>query len=68
MQQQHYVDAEQKFETCIEQAPDFDQAYLNLARLYLIQNQKEKARTVLQSLLQKQPNHQMARQMLQVLY
>ena len=57
-----------KFKTCIQQAPDFDQAYLNLARLYLVLNDKEKARAVLQALLQKQPQHKMAQQMLQMLY
>jgi len=31
-------------------------------------NEKEKARTDLQALLQKQPQHKMAQQMLQMLY
>jgi FimV-like protein len=68
VQQQRYPEAEEKFRTCILQAPNFDQAYLNLARLYLVLNDKEKARTVLQDLLQKQPQHKMAQQMLQLLY
>ena len=68
VQEQRYADAEEKFDACIELAPDFDQAYLNLARLYLIQGQKEKARSILQSLLNRQPQHQMAQQMLQMLY
>ena len=68
VQAKSYPEAEEKFKTCIENAPDFDQAYLNLARLYLVLNNKEKARTVLRALLQKQPQHQMAQQMLQMLY
>jgi Flp pilus assembly protein TadD/peroxiredoxin len=68
VQNQRYPEAEEKFKTCIHRVPDFDQAYLNLARLYLVLNEKEKARSVLQSLLQQQPQHQMAQQMLQMLY
>ncbi len=68
VQQQRYPEAEEKFKTCIQAAPDFDQGYLNLARLYLVLKDKEKARSVLQALLQKQPQHKMAQQMLQLLY
>jgi FimV-like protein len=68
VQQQRYPEAEEKLKACILEAPNFDQAYLNLARLYLVLNDKEKARAVLQSLLQKQPQHKMAQQMLQLLY
>jgi tetratricopeptide (TPR) repeat protein len=68
VQQQRYPEAEEKFKACVQQAPDFDQGYLNLARLYLVLKDKEKARAVLQSLLQKQPQHKMAQQMLQLLY
>lgn len=67
VQNQRYPEAEEKFRTCIREAPDFDQAYLNLARLYLLLNEKEKARSVLQALLQRQPQHKMAQQMLQML-
>jgi len=63
-----YPEAEEKFKTCIQQAPNFDQAYLNLARLYLVQNDKENARAILQALLDKQPQHKIAQQMLQMLY
>ena len=52
----------------IAAAAAFDQAYLNLARLYVVLNDKEKARSVLEALLQKQPQHKMAQQMLQLLY
>jgi Flp pilus assembly protein TadD/peroxiredoxin len=68
VQQQRYPEAEEKFKACIVAAPDFDQGYLNLARLYLVLKDKEKARAVLQALLQKQPQHKMAQQMLQLLY
>ena len=68
VQNQRYPEAEEKFKTCIHEAPNFDQAYLNLARLYILLNEKEKARSVLQALLQQQPQHQMAQQMLQMLY
>ena len=47
--------------------PNFDQAYLNLAQLYAIANEKEKARAVLQSLLHLQPQHKLAQQALEML-
>lgn len=68
VQKNQYVDAQQQFEACVQAAPDFDQGYLNLARVDILLNQKEKARTVLQDLLKKQPQHQMAQKMLQMLY
>jgi Flp pilus assembly protein TadD len=68
VQQQRYPEAEEEFNTCIQKVPAFDQAYLNLARLHMTRNDKQKAREVLQALLQQQPGHQMARQMLQLLY
>jgi tetratricopeptide (TPR) repeat protein len=68
VQQRRYPEAEEKFRTSVREAPDFDQAYLNLARLYVVLNDKGKARAVLQALLQKQPQHRMAQQMLQLLY
>jgi tetratricopeptide (TPR) repeat protein len=68
VQQQRYPEAEEKFKACIQAGPDFDQGYLNLARLYLVLKDQEKARAILQALLQKQPQHKMAQQMLQLLY
>ncbi len=68
VQQQRYPEAESTFQACIAGAPAFDQAYLNLARLYAVLNDKPKAREVLQKLLQLQPQHTMAQQMLRLLY
>jgi Flp pilus assembly protein TadD/peroxiredoxin len=68
VQEKRYPEAEEKFKTCIQAVPNFDQAYLNLARLYVILNDKEKARAVLQSLLRQQPQHKLAQQALEMLY
>jgi len=43
------------FEECIRTVPGFDQAYLNLAEVYAIESQPEKARTVLLALLKQHP-------------
>jgi Flp pilus assembly protein TadD len=48
-------------------APNFDQAYLNLARLYVVLKDKEKAREVLLGLLRQQPEHKLAQQALEML-
>ena len=68
IQQKRYREAEANFKACIEAVPAFDQSYLNLARLYVVLNDKEKARGTLEDLLQIQPQHKMAKQMLQLLY
>ena len=47
--------------------PEFDQSYLNLARLYAMRNDKEKAKEVLLDLLRVQPQNQNARQALEML-
>jgi len=60
-------DAEERFKACIRVAPDFDQPYLNLARLYVLLEEKQKAREVLMALLQKQPQHKVAQQELEML-
>jgi len=67
VREERYPEAEEEFTTCIRVAPNFDQAYLNLARLYVILKEKEKARVVLQTLLQQQPQHKMAQQALEML-
>jgi Flp pilus assembly protein TadD/peroxiredoxin len=68
VQAQRYADAEQQFKTSIQVAPNFDQAYLNLARLYVLMNDKQKAREVLLALLRQQPQHKMAQQALEMLH
>ena len=67
VREERYPEAEEKFTTCIRVAPNFDQAYLNLARLYVFLKEKDKARGVLQALLQQQPQHKMAQQALEML-
>jgi Flp pilus assembly protein TadD len=63
----NYPEAEEQFKTCIRLAPNFDQSYLNLARLYAMQNDKEKAREALIELLRVQPQHKGAQQALEML-
>ncbi|HTR64393.1 MAG TPA: FG-GAP-like repeat-containing protein [Terriglobales bacterium] len=60
-------DAVASFEECIRVAPEFDQSYLNLARVYALENQAEKARTVLLELLKRHPGHPQGQSMLQQL-
>ena len=67
VRQGQYPEAQQKFETCIQVAPGFDQAYLNLAKLYVVLNDKAKAREVLQALLRQQPGHKLAQRALEML-
>jgi len=67
VREERYPEAEGKFKACIRVAPNFDQAYLNLARLYVLLKEKEKAREVLQALLQQQPQHKLAQQALEML-
>jgi tetratricopeptide (TPR) repeat protein/peroxiredoxin len=55
------------FEECMRVAPAFDQAYLNRARVYVLENQPEKARTLLMELLKQHPDHAPARRMLEQL-
>jgi Flp pilus assembly protein TadD len=41
-------------------APAYDQAYLNLARVYAIEGNRDKAKTLLEQLLQQHPGHPQA--------
>ena len=55
------------FEQCIRVAPAFDQSYLNLARVYALEGAPEKARAVLQKLLEQHPDHAQAQKALEQL-
>jgi Flp pilus assembly protein TadD len=55
------------FRECIRISPGFDQPYLNLARLYAAKAEREEARQVLQQLLDRHPEHQVARETLEQL-
>ncbi len=55
------------FEQCIRVAPTFDQSYLNLARVYAIEDKPDKARAVLLELLKQHPGDEQAQQMMQQL-
>ena len=56
--------AVRSFEQCIRVAPSFDQSYLNLARILVIEGEKERARAVLRELLKQHPGHLQAQQAL----
>ena len=62
-----YTQAEEKFRTGIRLSPAFDQSYLNLARLYALENDRERARQVLNQLLTLQPENANARKTLEQL-
>ena len=64
---QDYAKAEEQFKSGIQVAPEFDQSYLNLARLYLLRNDKEKAKAALLDLLRLQPQNLGAKQALEML-
>jgi Flp pilus assembly protein TadD len=55
------------FEESIRVAPDFDQPYLNLARVHAIEGNPERARAVLRELLKHHPDHTQAKKMLEEL-
>ena len=67
MRGQEYAQAEQQFRTCIRVAPAFDDSYLNLARLYVVEGDREKARAVLNDLLRLRPESAAGKQGLQAL-
>jgi tetratricopeptide (TPR) repeat protein/peroxiredoxin len=64
---QQYAQAEDQFKTGIRVAPSFDQSYLNLARLYAMQDDKQRAKTILLELLRVQPDNNNAKQALEML-
>ena len=67
VRQQDFSRAEEQFRSGIRVAPNFDQSYLNLARLYAMRSDKEKARAVLEDLLRLQPANAGAKQALELL-
>jgi tetratricopeptide (TPR) repeat protein len=67
VREKRLASAKEQFLACIQSNPEFDQAYLNLARLYVLLHQKDEARTVLESLLRRKPEHAMAQQALKML-
>jgi tetratricopeptide (TPR) repeat protein len=56
-----------QFEECIRVAPQFDQSYLNLARVYSVEGNPDKARTILLALLKQHPEHAQAQRALAAL-
>ena len=62
VREKNYAEAELQFRACIRLVPAFEESYLNLARLYVLQNQKQKAREALQQLLLLNPQNAAARQ------
>ena len=64
---QNFDRAEQMFKTGMQVAPDNDQAYLNMARLAVIQKDKATAIRILEDLLKRQPGNAAATKALEVL-
>jgi len=57
-------DAIHSFEESIRLAPSYDQSYLNLAKVYVIEGEREKARSILLDLLKQHPDHAQAKEAL----
>ncbi len=55
------------FEECIRMAPTFDQGYLNLAKVYVAAGERQKAQQILRQLLERHPDHSLARSALEQL-
>jgi len=49
--------AEREFEQCLRVAPDYDQAYLNLAQLEVALGHKDRARALLQEFHKRHPEN-----------
>jgi Flp pilus assembly protein TadD len=60
-------EGKRSFEESIRVAPTYDQAYLNLARVYAIEGDREKAKAVLLELLKQHPDHAQAKEELKQL-
>jgi tetratricopeptide (TPR) repeat protein len=64
---QRPAEAIRSFEECVRVAPAYDQAYLNLARVYAIEGDRQKAKAILQRLLEQHPDHAQAKEMMKQL-
>ena len=62
---QRPAEAERSFQESIQVAPDYEQPYVNLARMYAIQGEKAKARGTLEKLLTIHPENAQAKRMLE---
>jgi TolA-binding protein len=67
VRQQNFARAEEEFKAGMRAAPRFNQSYLNLARLYVIENNRQIARQVLVELLKVLPEDAAAKQALAAL-
>jgi tetratricopeptide (TPR) repeat protein len=61
-------EALKSFQACLRVSPSFDQPYLNLAHIYVAMNQPEAARRILLQLLERSPDHVLARKALEQLH
>ncbi len=62
-----FTQAEQQFRTCVRLVPGYEGSYLNLARLYMAQGDKARARQALDELLHIHPESAAGRDALQAL-
>ena len=67
IREDEFARAEEQFQTCVRVAPGFGDSYLNLARLYVLQHEREKAKAALSDLLHVHPENAAAKQGLQAL-
>ncbi len=61
------TEAKTAFEDCMRADPAFDQPYLNLARVYVTSGDRKQAEEILRRLLERHPDHVLARQALEQL-
>jgi Flp pilus assembly protein TadD len=66
-ERRQFQDAIAAFEYGIQVAPDDDTLYLNLGRIHIQMGERERARNVMQRLLERKPGSQLARRALEEL-